>query len=90
MALIPPFFLDCVVAIGFRDSKGTIAFSGTGFLVGRLDRESHAADTTKKPYRLFLATNRHVLACFEMPKSSSTSFAVRNTFCSTAMRRKQV
>lgn len=59
MALIPNFFLDCVVAIGFADSTGSVAYAGTGFLIGRprgIDTSTGAAT-----YSLFLATNRHVL-----------------------------
>ncbi len=43
MALIPPFFLDCVVSVGVQSTlfnQGTFTtqmnWIGTGFLVGRL------------------------------------------------------
>ena len=32
MALIPPFFLDSVVALGFQGDDGTIRYQATGFL----------------------------------------------------------
>ncbi len=57
MALIPPFFLDCVVAIGAPTVDGT-NWIGTGFLVGRpLPEEG----TSEKIYNTFLVTNKHVL-----------------------------
>ena len=57
MALIPPFFLDCVVAIGAPTVDGT-NWIGTGFLVGRpLPEEG----TSEKTYNTFLVTNKHVL-----------------------------
>lgn len=58
MALIPPFFIDCVVAIGSRNPNGEKRWIGTGFLVGRYHKEVPAE---KKNYHLFLVTNKHVL-----------------------------
>lgn len=58
MALIPPFFIDCVVAIGGRNSDGKKRWFGTGFLVGRLQKEKPSEE---KKYHLFLVTNKHVL-----------------------------
>ena len=52
MALIPPPFLDCVVAIGFGDEAGPHTYVATGFLYGR-----HAQDNE---YNVYLVTNRHV------------------------------
>lgn len=57
MALIPPFFLDCVVAIGFRGNDATANYQATGFLYGRFDQQ---VDEHNKNYRLYLVTNRHV------------------------------
>lgn len=58
MALIPPFFLDCVVAVGFSDPSGAIGYNATGFLYGRLViKETTPADSR---YRVYLITNRHV------------------------------
>ena len=58
MALIPPMFLDCVTAIGFRDAQAKINFGATGFLFGRLEKVGGAPGTTT--YRVYLVTNRHV------------------------------
>ena len=58
MALIPPFFLDCVVAIGRRISQDEKQWFGSGFLVGRYCKENSPEE---KMYHLFLVTNKHVL-----------------------------
>jgi S1-C subfamily serine protease len=55
MALIPPFFLDAVAAIGFPEPGGT-RYAATGFLYGRPEHE--AGDTPLCDVLLF--TNRHV------------------------------
>lgn len=55
MALIPPFFLDCVVAIGIENANGWI---GTGFLVGRFFKTD---EKNQNKYHIFLVTNKHVL-----------------------------
>ncbi len=57
MALIPPFFLDCVVAIGFV-TNDEVRYAATGFLVGHLVGEG--AEISDRKYRLYLVTNRHV------------------------------
>ncbi len=57
MALIPPFFLDCVVAIGFKGADGTPAFLATGFLYGTPVGKNPENETL---YRTYLVTNRHV------------------------------
>lgn len=56
MALIPPFFLDCVVSIGVPGPAGA-AWIGTGFIVGRPIVDSEG----KKSYHTFLVTNKHVV-----------------------------
>ncbi|NMC80335.1 MAG: trypsin-like peptidase domain-containing protein [Chloroflexi bacterium] len=56
MALIPPFFLDCVVAIGFDTPKKTIQYSATGFLYGKFI----SIEGEHRKYRIFLVTNKHV------------------------------
>jgi hypothetical protein len=56
MALIPPFFLDCVVSIGIQSQDGPIWF-GTGFIVGR----PITNEAGEKVYHTFLVTNKHVL-----------------------------
>jgi hypothetical protein len=59
MALIPPFFTDCVVAIGTDAAEGERRWIASGFLYGHplLDDAKRVAD-----YRVYLVTNRHVLA----------------------------
>lgn len=57
MALIPPFFLDCVVAIGFV-TDDEVRYGATGFLVGHL--VENAPEVKDRKYRLYLVTNRHV------------------------------
>lgn len=57
MALIPPFFLDCVVSIGIPNQNAAPTWIGTGFVVGRyLDTQEE-----QKRYNTFLVTNKHVL-----------------------------
>ncbi len=58
MALIPPFMLHCVVAIGFKDPQDNVAYAGTGFLFGKRHGTNEEGKGT---YRVFLVTNRHVL-----------------------------
>jgi hypothetical protein len=64
MALIPPHYLDCVVAIGADERShqeaGTdnITWIGTGFLVGRFFKQE--GDSTR--YHVFLVTNKHVFS----------------------------
>jgi S1-C subfamily serine protease len=58
MALLPPFFLDAVVAIGVGDDPANRTWIGTGFLYGALDKDSSPSN---KSYFVFLVTNRHVL-----------------------------
>ena len=62
MALIPPFFLDCVVAVGFPEDDGSKKWSASGFLYGKLVEEGSAE---KKTYEIFLVTNRHVFEGLE-------------------------
>ncbi len=62
MALIPPFFLDCVVAVGFPDEDGRKKWSASGFLYGKLVEEGSAKEKT---YEIFLVTNRHVFEGLE-------------------------
>ncbi|WP_099240677.1 S1 family peptidase [Synechococcus sp. BDU 130192] len=56
MALIPPFFLDCVVAIGIQGQSNT-NWIGTGFIVGKPFNDAQG----NKLYHTFLVTNKHVL-----------------------------
>lgn len=58
MALIPPFFPDCVVAIGIEDPSGEgRKWVASGFLYGH-NIADNEGDT--KSYRVYLITNRHV------------------------------
>jgi len=57
MALIPPFFLDCVTAIGIENADGSKDWIGTGFLVGRF----FEVENDKNQYHVFIVTNKHVL-----------------------------
>lgn len=59
MALIPPFFLNCVVSIGVPSNQGGQAsWVGTGFVVGRPIND----EAGNKRYHTFLVTNKHVLS----------------------------
>lgn len=62
MALIPPFFMDCVVAIGAPDEKKEKVWIGTGFLVGKLNEDKEEG---KRNYSPYLVTNKHVLQDLE-------------------------
>ena len=59
MALIPPFFLNCVVSIGLRpiQEPAKINWIGTGFIVGR----PLEGVNNEKQFHTFLVTNKHVL-----------------------------
>ncbi len=56
MALIPSFFLDCVVAIGFENPDGSRQYAATGFLYGNFI----AQEGNGKTYKIYLVTNKHV------------------------------
>ena len=59
MALIPPAYLNAVVALGHRLGRAPVRFTATGFLYGypgELDTED-----ARRWYRVFLVTNRHVV-----------------------------
>ncbi len=58
MALIPPFYIDCVAAIGTTDSNNELHWVASGFLYGwRLP----SGITKEREYQVYLVTNRHVL-----------------------------
>lgn len=57
MALLPPQFLDAVVALGRSEPNGLTQISATGFLCGYPVGVSNG----EEQYRLFLVTNRHVV-----------------------------
>jgi len=58
MALIPPHFIDTVVALGIGDPKKEVAWVATGFFYGR-----HVGKdpTGQDMWRVYLVSNRHVL-----------------------------
>ena len=58
MALIPPFFFNCVVALGKRESDGEVNWIGTGTLVGRFFKKT---SLNVNHYHIFIVTNRHVM-----------------------------
>ncbi len=58
MALIPPFFLDCVVAIWVEKPDETKQWIGTGFLFGKFTQQK---PDNQKEYEMYLVTNKHVL-----------------------------
>ena len=60
MSLLPPFFLNTVVAIGVGDDPVKRQWIGTGFIVGRFIEK--VPDKEEKKYQLWLITNKHVLA----------------------------
>jgi hypothetical protein len=59
MALLPPFFLHTVAAIGVGDDPAKRTWIGTGFLFGNLIDPPPAKD--QKTWRVWLITNKHVL-----------------------------
>lgn len=59
MALLPPFFLHTVAAIGVGADPAQRSWIGTGFLVG--DPVRHKPPSDEKRYRIWLITNKHVL-----------------------------
>jgi len=58
MALLPPEFLDTVVAIGIGDNPNSRHWIGTGFIFGNLMKKN--MEDGKNSYHLWLITNKHV------------------------------
>ena len=58
MALIPPIFLNSVVALGEQSSDGAMQSHATGFLYGWPLRTVN--ENGQQLYQVFLVTNRHV------------------------------
>ncbi len=58
MALIPPGYLNTVVALGSPSKEGAMQFTATGFLYGYPTGETN--ENGAKMYRVYLVTNRHV------------------------------
>jgi hypothetical protein len=59
MALLPPFFLDTVVAIGVGEDPSTRQWIGTGFLFGLYNRPG--MESEKDSWQVWLVTNKHVV-----------------------------
>ena len=57
MAVLPPFILDTVAAIGQVSGSGSITWTASGFLYGHFVSEQDGKST----YEVYLVTNRHVL-----------------------------
>ena len=59
MALMPPFFLGSVAALGVSSDDGSFKGNATGFLYGHPTGEVN--DEGQKAFLTYLITNRHVL-----------------------------
>ena len=59
MALLPPHFLNTVVALGTMGEDSKIQYRATGFLCAVTASEPEEGD--KPSHRLYLVTNRHVV-----------------------------
>jgi len=57
MALIPGFFIDCIVAIGLPSEKKEGEWVASGFLYGDLKEKKEGGQNI---YSVYLVTNRHV------------------------------
>ena len=58
MALLPPNFLNSVVALGGPSPNGVVEYNATGFIYGLASGDTD--DEGNKGYALYLVTNRHV------------------------------
>jgi len=56
MALLPPFFLDSIIAIGKPSEQGGLTWVASGFLYGDFLK----VEGEKRLYSIYLITNRHV------------------------------
>ena len=72
MALIPPSFLNTVVALGRSSPDGTVQYIATGFLYGY--PSGRTDENGERLYWLYLVTNRHV---FEGAADRNISFQAR-------------
>jgi len=61
MALLPPFFMDAVAAIGVNADPANRTWIGTGFIVGVPLKEDAQKAVNERRYKLWLITNKHVL-----------------------------
>ena len=55
MAIIPPFFMDAVVALGLKTPDNKTTCIGTGFLVGRKEKNDPSRST------IYVITNKHIV-----------------------------
>ena len=62
MALLPPQYLNAVVAIGVGDDQKSRQWVGTGFIYGNFIKD--VPETNQKQYSIWLITNKHVLEDF--------------------------
>jgi hypothetical protein len=58
MAVMPPLYLDAVIALGVRHGTDQIHWAASGFLYGYY---SHTREDGQKQYWVYVVTNRHVL-----------------------------
>jgi len=65
MALIPPGFFDCVVAIGNPQTGAPTNWVATGFVYGKFIRQHPDG---RREYRIYLVTNRHVASQLKMAR----------------------
>ena len=68
MAVIPPHFFNCVVAIGNRNPDETISWVGTGFFYG--SKQATPPEGWNKEgqrYLIWLVTNKHVVQLLKNP-----------------------
>ena len=59
MALIPPGYLNAVVALGVPTEENTVQYIATGFLYSHPSREE--PNDRERNFKVFLVTNRHVV-----------------------------
>ena len=57
--IIPPFFLDCVAAIGMDNAEGKRIWVASAFFYGHYVGVD-TVDKSKNRYSVYLVTNRHV------------------------------
>jgi hypothetical protein len=78
LALIPPIYLDCVVALGVADNNGKAQWVASGFLYG--ERLNASSDR----YTVFLVTARHVVT--DLQNAMANGFIMGHRANSVVMR----
>lgn len=78
LALIPPVYLDCVVALGVADNNGKAQWVASGFLYG--ERLSESSDR----YTVFLVTARHVVT--DLQHTMASGYLMGHRAASVVMR----